>query len=133
MASPPARTCRVCAAPRPSDHDYCFTCGARLGLATLPSNRKGFRFAGISIHAPRLISRADRFGERRPPHTLATWLSRRWAELTLLALLLWTLQSQPWIPITLQLPTVSVKPDSWLSTVLPPSAPAGAPTDTVGS
>ena len=113
------RTCRACAQPRPDDHEYCFSCGARLGHSVLPSNRKGFRFSGISIHAPRLVSRTDRLGERQPPHTLATWLSRRWAELTLLALIVWALQFQSWIPLTIQLPTISAKPDSWLALLLP--------------
>src|SRR5687768_602884 len=82
-------TCRACGGPRPAEHQYCFVCGARLGNAVLPANRKGFRFSGISIHAPRLIGRSDRFGERRPPQTLGTWLSRRWTELSLIVVLLW--------------------------------------------
>ena len=118
------RSCRSCRQPRPEDHDFCFVCGARLGHAVLPSNRKGFRFAGISINAPRLINRTDRLGERPAPQTLATWLSRRWAEVTLLAVVLWALQSQSWIPVAIEPPAIHAKPDSWLARLALPTSPS---------
>ena len=120
--------CRACGQPRPADHDYCFACGARLGLAVLPSNRKRFRFSGIGINAPRIIGRGDRLGEQQRRYTPATWLARRWAELSLLVLLLWALGGQPWIPVSIQLPAISIKPDSWLARALPSIPPAGEAT-----
>lgn len=117
------QACRACGQLRPADHQFCFACGGRLGHAVVPANRKGFRFAGIGINAPRLIGRGDRLGEQQRRYTPATWLARRWAELTLLALLLWALGSQSWIPVTIHLPTVAAKPDSWLARLLPPQNP----------
>ena len=111
--------CRACGQPRPADHDYCFACGARLGLVVLPSNQKRFRFSGIGISAPRIIGRSDRLGEQQRRHTPGTWIARRWAELSLLGLLLWAFGGQPWVPVSIQLPAISIKPDSWLARALP--------------
>ena len=119
--------CRACGQSRPADHQFCFACGARLGHAVLPSNRKRFRFAGISINAPRLVTRGDRLGDQQRRHTPATWLARRWAELTLLALRIWALGGLPWIPLTIQLPTISVKPDTWLDRLVPALVSEGRP------